>query len=339
MARRSACCRRDIRSPGLQHRRPARGGARDGRRGSRGSIDSLVVLAYLPGRRAASSWPRRCPRPTPSSAGRPARASRRADVGPTLLASATNKGKFLVELRPHEPDIAPGPAKSSRWTRQFADDAEQQANVRRLPGRAGPPRLHRRRDRLRAPLPAELAAGLSHRRQRVVPDVPQGRLHAAGTHSKHAPRVGDAGGASGYHVDSYCQQCHTTGFGLPGGFESVAPDAAARRASAARAATARRTAARRNAEGAHAVRRRATSASAATITRTARTFDYDAVLGERIRHGAHPPVREVLHEAAMSISPRRHDGTTNTKFNFLSLRFCVVVASLPRSSAFRTPLL
>src|SRR5262249_6613355 len=25
----------------------------------------------------------------------------------------------------------------------------------------------------------------------------------------------------GYHVDSYCQQCHTTGFGLPGGFESI----------------------------------------------------------------------------------------------------------------------
>ena len=25
----------------------------------------------------------------------------------------------------------------------------------------------------------------------------------------------------GYHVDSYCQHCHTTGFGLPGGFESA----------------------------------------------------------------------------------------------------------------------
>jgi hypothetical protein len=32
----------------------------------------------------------------------------------------------------------------------------------------------------------------------------------------------------GYHVDSYCQQCHTTGYGLPGGFESAGGSAALR---------------------------------------------------------------------------------------------------------------
>jgi hypothetical protein len=31
---------------------------------------------------------------------------------------------------------------------------------------------------------------------------------------------------TGSHVDSYCQQCHTTGYGLPGGFESVAASSA-----------------------------------------------------------------------------------------------------------------
>jgi mono/diheme cytochrome c family protein len=40
-------------------------------------------------------------------------------------------------------------------------------------------------------------------------------------HSKHG-HAWDTIKAKGFHVDSACQQCHTTGYGLPGGFESRA---------------------------------------------------------------------------------------------------------------------
>ena len=40
-------------------------------------------------------------------------------------------------------------------------------------------------------------------------------------HSKHG-HAWDTIKAKGFHVDSACQQCHTTGFGLPGGFETRA---------------------------------------------------------------------------------------------------------------------
>jgi hypothetical protein len=40
-------------------------------------------------------------------------------------------------------------------------------------------------------------------------------------HSKHA-HAWETIEAKGFHVDSYCQSCHTTGFGLPGGFASRA---------------------------------------------------------------------------------------------------------------------
>jgi len=30
----------------------------------------------------------------------------------------------------------------------------------------------------------------------------------------------------GFHVDPYCQSCHTTGYGLPGGFEKLSTSAA-----------------------------------------------------------------------------------------------------------------
>jgi hypothetical protein len=46
--------------------------------------------------------------------------------------------------------------------------------------------------------------------------------HGAWEQSKHTHAWQTLSAANGFHVDPFCQQCHTTGYGLPGGFESRA---------------------------------------------------------------------------------------------------------------------
>ncbi|MEX0700572.1 MAG: multiheme c-type cytochrome [Planctomycetales bacterium] len=185
-------------------------------------VDWTVVLAYLPEpelRRLAAELPE-----ADAIVGGPTGQSIAPQrVGPVLLASATNKGKFLVQL-----ECSPNaePASGRGWTGrvveltpEFADDPPQVANLQAF------------RDLLaRRELPAA-ETGFAP----LVPADAPADYRVAGTdacmkchvedcrlwsESKHA-RAWQTLVAGGAHVDAYCQQCHTTGYGLPEGFGSV----------------------------------------------------------------------------------------------------------------------
>jgi hypothetical protein len=183
-----------------------------------GRYDSVIVLAYLPEdelRGLAASLPE-----ADAVVGGPTgQAMSPRSVGPTLLASATNKGKFVVRLD------APARA-ADRWTgavvamnETLADDPGQLANLRSYYEELG------RRDFTPAESGARAAASNSlPENYRVAGTAECRKCHpadsAAWLHSKHATAWASLV-KSGAQVDPDCQRCHTTGYGLPGGFVSV----------------------------------------------------------------------------------------------------------------------
>jgi len=182
-----------------------------------GRFDSLLVLAYLPDdelEQLAQSLPEAdviVGGPTVQSI-----VPRR--VGMTLLASATNKGKFLVRLDP--PDVPAG-----QWSGEivelgpaFNDDPVQAANLARYLDDL------RRRDFSAAEsgfapaLPVGMPADY-----RVAGNAACAACHHQAeiiwVHSLHA-QAGPALAARHFDFDPDCLRCHTTGYGLPGGFIS-----------------------------------------------------------------------------------------------------------------------
>jgi hypothetical protein len=186
---------------------------------ARGRYDSLLVLAYLPEdelQQLAASLPE-----ADALVGGPTGQSiAPRQLGPTLMAAATNKGKFLIQLETRER------GKRAAWTGQvveldshFTDDPGQLANVRRYLDDLG------RRDFAANDsgfVPA-LPSGLP-RDYRLAGNQACVECHKADCQLWDQSKHGHAWQTlteRGYHVDSYCQQCHTTGYGLPGGFESA----------------------------------------------------------------------------------------------------------------------
>jgi hypothetical protein len=184
----------------------------------KGRYDSLVVLAYAPEdelRQLAAALPE-----ADAVIGGPTGQSLApTQLGPTVLASATNKGKFVIRL-----GSAPGAARG--WTGQVVemdasipDDSEQQANLRRYLDELGRRDFAAAETGLVPKLPAELPRDF-----RLAGNAACRSCHPADCTgwdaSKHAHAWQTLTGR-GAHVDPYCQQCHTTGFGLPGGFVSL----------------------------------------------------------------------------------------------------------------------
>lgn len=183
----------------------------------KGSYSSLVVLAYLPEnelRQLASDLPE-----ADAVVGGPThQAFAPRLVGPTLMAASTNKGKFLVRL-----DI---PAGSGKWSGDVVemgpdipDAAAQQQNLHRYLARLGQLDLGAADSGLVEPIAAGAPAGY-----RVAGSESCAKCHTAEYSSWQASPHAQAWGkltARGFEVDSYCQQCHTTGYGLPDGFDNV----------------------------------------------------------------------------------------------------------------------
>lgn len=179
----------------------------------------LVVLAYLPEEELqglAASLPEAdlvLGGPTGQSI-----APRR--VGPVLLAAATNKGKYVLEL------TASTGGKRSDWsgrivelTADFPDDPEQQQNLRRYLDELARRDLPASETGFAPPLPSTVPAGYH-----VAGNTACQTCHTADCtswqKSRHA-QAWDVLTERGLQVDAFCQQCHSNAFGLPGGFVSA----------------------------------------------------------------------------------------------------------------------
>ena len=141
-------------------------------------------------------------------------------LGPTLLASATSKGKFVVQLD------APAIRSAERWggsivelNQRFADDPRQMANLKQFRADLAGWDFASRQTGFAEPLPPGLPKGYA-----VAGTESCRKCHAADGQSwqtsKHAAAWKSLT-ATGAYVDPECQRCHTTGYGLPGGFASV----------------------------------------------------------------------------------------------------------------------
>jgi len=141
-------------------------------------------------------------------------------LGPRLLASVTNQGKFLAHFD------APPPGSSDRWTgkiveldEKIADDPQQVANIERfreeLARRDFAPGETSFTDPLWSSLSkGEQIAGSERCRECHAEDCRlwEDSRHAHAWESLQSLRA---------EVDPECQRCHTTGYGWPGGFVSV----------------------------------------------------------------------------------------------------------------------
>ncbi len=197
----------------------------------RGTVSSGSRL-NLPGSTTpCSSWPtcpktnfaasrRRCPRCRRWLVDRPARASLRVPPDRLLSPRQQTRGKFLVKFDAPTVGKKGWTGEVVELTGQWADDADQVANVREyLNSRWVNATSSRRNPGLAPTIPPGAPAGYRRAGSAACKSChPSDSINWDG--SKHA-HAWDSLTRHGNQVDPFCQQCHTTGFGLPGGFVSA----------------------------------------------------------------------------------------------------------------------
>ncbi|MDB5323032.1 MAG: cycA1 [Phycisphaerales bacterium] len=178
---------------------------------------TVIVLAYLP-EDELNALAASLPEADAVIGGPTGQAVSPRAVGPVVVGAATNKGKFLVRL-----DV---PAAAGTWGGSvvelgptFADAADQRQNVTTYLDRLA------KRDFSAAEsgLVDVLAAG-TPADYRVAGSASCAACHEADQKVWNASQHSHAFEtikSKGFHVDPYCQSCHTTGYGLPGGFERL----------------------------------------------------------------------------------------------------------------------
>jgi hypothetical protein len=140
-------------------------------------------------------------------------------VGATMLASASRKGESLVELRvPAGRSQGAWEGKLVELTPAIADDSAQLTNVRRYLS------MLEERDFSEQQSDVAVLPELFSSNWRIAGSAACLKCHATEYNSwigsKHA-RAFATLQEKGFHVDSQCQRCHTTGFGIGGGFVSA----------------------------------------------------------------------------------------------------------------------
>ncbi|MEO6437368.1 MAG: multiheme c-type cytochrome, partial [Tepidisphaeraceae bacterium] len=186
----------------------------------KGQYDSLIVLAYLP-EDELQQLAQSLPEADVIIGGPTGQAIPPRNVGPTLLAAATNKGKFLVQLeRPAGADKSTGnwSGKIVEMGQGIADHAPQVANLKTYLAELEKRNFTAAESGLALQLPPNLPADYRIAGSASCLSCHKDD-HAQWAQSKHG-HAWQTLEQKQMHVDSYCMQCHTTGFGLPGGFDS-----------------------------------------------------------------------------------------------------------------------
>jgi len=183
--------------------------------------DALVVLAYLP-EAELRSLAAALPEADLVMGGPTGQSIAPTRVGTTWLASATNKGKFLVHmeaLRPASRGDATWSGRVIEMSSEIPDRPAQMHNLSEFRAVLAERDLPADQTGLAPPLPVHRPAGYQ-----VAGTESCRKCHSGDcqtwTESGHA-RAWRVLQAKGDHVDASCQSCHTTGFGLPGGFQSA----------------------------------------------------------------------------------------------------------------------
>lgn len=184
--------------------------------------DRLVVLAYLPVddlRQLAKTLPEA----DVIIGGPTGQALSPENIGRTTILSATNKGKFLAEVS-FTADQPVAEARVVEMSPKFEDHAAQTDNLTAFR------KLLAKRDFTAA------ESGLvdPHMLAQTTDQKIVGTDSCKKCHDQTSAHWETTGHAHAWqrlvkeegHVDPYCQQCHTTGYGLPGGFSSLMTSAA-----------------------------------------------------------------------------------------------------------------
>ena len=184
----------------------------------KGQFDLLLVLAYLP-EDELESFVARVPEADLVVGGPTRQSIAPRRTGPTTWAATTNKGKFLVHLEQA--------ARGTTWegkivelSQDFADDAAQVASLKRFRDELARTDFSAEQTSFSPSLPAGLPKDF-----RVAGTDTCRQCHANDCQSWSGSRHGHAWKTlveKGSHVDPYCQHCHSTGYGQPGGFVSLA---------------------------------------------------------------------------------------------------------------------
>jgi hypothetical protein len=183
----------------------------------KGQFQSLIVLAYLPDEELAA-LAAALPEADVVLGGPTGQAMAPRRIGPTLLAAATNKGKFLVQLRCDPAGTWAGSI--AEMNPKFADNADQLANLHAYLTELGHRNFTAQESGLAPQLPPNAPAAYRVSGSASCVSCHKND-HDTWTHSKHS-HAWQSLEEKKFHVDPYCMQCHTTGFGLPGGFASRA---------------------------------------------------------------------------------------------------------------------
>jgi hypothetical protein len=142
----------------------------------------------------------------------------------TLLAAASNKGKFVAEI-PWSTTAEPGrwkagPGKIIELSEQYVDDPAQAQLVKDFEAALRTASLPPEKTGETVPLLAGLPAGY-----RYAGSAACEACHTPESHiwkdSKHANGM-ETLRAKGFDADPYCLRCHTTGYGGPGGYRTAA---------------------------------------------------------------------------------------------------------------------
>jgi hypothetical protein len=185
----------------------------------REKYDSLIVLAYLP-EAELRAFAAELPEADLVIGGPTGQCLAPVKVGPLQLASATNKGKFLVSFTA-EPNAA-----SLKWTggvlemtEKYSDEAEQTKNVTAFRERLAAKDLSAEQSGL-----GPLSTITFPKQFQIAGSARCQECHAAefkqweSSSHHHAFETLTSKGAQ---MDSYCQRCHVNGFGWDGGFVSA----------------------------------------------------------------------------------------------------------------------